>query len=319
MIGLWSAAAWAHEPGLSYGVVGHGELTQTFSTVEMAELGSPDELGLLLEGFAFARTAVSVDGQPCSTGPSRVRPVEQDGVAISAELDCPDGEAWRYTIGFLGQLDPGHRHHVEAFGVPVAVLHDDQGSVDFAAGQTGGEVALAYVELGVEHIWTGFDHLAFLLALVLVAGSLKQLLAIVTGFTVAHSITLSLAALAVVSPPAALVEPAIALTIAYAGFENLWRPGPRRRFVVTFALGLIHGFGFASLLLELGLPRDHLVPALLCFNGGVELGQAVVVAGALPLLLWLRRFPAWESRGVNVVSVLVGLAGVGWFLERVLT
>ncbi len=211
-----------------------------------------------------------------------------------------------------------HRHAVEAFGVPVAVLADDHSAVSFAQGQTGSQVAGDYLVLGVEHIWTGFDHLAFLLALVLVATGLRQMLAIVTGFTLAHTVTLTLAALGVLSPPAALVEPAIALTIAYAGFENLWRPGPRRRFLVTSALGLVHGFGFAGLLLELGLPRDHLLTALVCFNGGVELGQAAVVAVVLPLLLWAHRWPSWKRWGVPGLSVAIGLAGVGWFLERVL-
>jgi hypothetical protein len=319
VIGLsWLSVAQAHEPGLSYGTVGHGELTQTFSATEMAELGPASELGLLLEGFAFARTTVSVDGQPCSTGPSTVRPVAQDGVRIRAELDCPDGAEWTYGTDFLADLDPGHRHAVEAFGAPVAVLSDDHDAVSFAPGVTGSQVALDYLELGVEHIWTGFDHLTFLLALVLVATGLRQMLAIVTGFTLAHTMTLTLAVLGVLSPPAALIEPAIALTIAYAGFENLWRPGPRRRFVVTTALGLVHGFGFAGLLLELGLPREHLITALLCFNGGVELGQAVVVALVLPVLLWAHRWPAWQRWGVPALSVLIGLAGIGWFLARVL-
>ena len=314
----WLSVAEAHEPGLSYGQVTHRALTQTFSAVEMAELGPAEELGPLLEGFAFARTTVSVDGLPCSTGPSSVRPVAEDGVEIYAELDCPEGETWSYTTGFLQDLDPGHRHTVEAFGTPVAVLADDQTEVSFAPGQTGTQVARDYVVLGVEHIWTGLDHLAFLLALVLVATSLRQMLVIVTGFTLAHTITLTLAALGVLSPPAALVEPAIALTIAYAGFENLWRPSPRRRLIITTSLGLVHGFGFAGLLLDLGLPKDHLITALVCFNGGVELGQAAIVAVVLPLLLKAHRWEAWQRRGVPGLSIAIGLAGVGWFLQRVL-
>lgn len=315
----WTAAttAWAHEPGLSYGTVSHSELSQTFSTVEMAELGDPDDLGALLEGFAFARTTVSVDGQPCATGPSLVAPVAEDGVRIHAPLDCPQGELWTYETGFLPDLDPGHRHVLEAFGAPVGVLADATSRADFAPGQTGGHVAGQYVLLGVEHIWTGVDHLAFLVALLLVARSGRQMLAIVTGFTVAHSVTLTLAALGLLAPPAALVEPLIALTVAYAGFENLWRPGPRRRFAVTFALGLVHGFGFAGLLLELGLPQGHLVTAILCFNGGVELGQLAVVAVLLPGLLWAARFPRWTRWGVPALSVLIGLAGLVWFGLRI--
>ena len=313
-----SSAALAHEPGLSYGQVSQDRLVQTFSAAEMGGLGPSGELGPLLEGFSFARTVVKVDGEPCDVGPSEVSEVEADGIRIQASLDCPPGSTWTYETGFLQDLDPGHRHYVAASGQPVGVLELGSPSVDFQAEATTGQVAVAFVELGIEHIWTGLDHLAFLLALLLVAGSLRQMLVIVTGFTVSHSITLSVAALGWFVPPAWLVEPAIALTIAYAGVENLWRPGPRRRFVVTSALGLIHGFGFASLLLQLGLPRDHLLTALLCFNGGVELGQAAVVLVVPPLLLWASRWAFWRERGVPVVSLAIAAAGVFWFLERVL-
>ena len=172
-----------------------------------------------------------------------------------------------------------------------------------------GEVAKRFLKLGIEHIWTGYDHLLFLLGLLIAADSLRTMLFVVTGFTVAHSITLSLAALGLVHVSPAIVEPAIAATIAFVGIENFWHPPARRRVVVTFCLGLVHGFGFAGMLQELGLPRDALATALLCFNGGVELGQAAVVAVALPILLQLRRFPGWEQRAVPALSVLVAARG----------
>jgi hypothetical protein len=156
-----------------------------------------------------------------------------------------------------------------------------------------------------------------LLGLLLAAPSLRAMLLIVTGFTVAHSITLSAAALGLLSLPASLVEPAIAASIAYVGIENFWRPAPKRRVVITFLLGLVHGFGFAGMLAELGLPRDALALALVAFNGGVEIGQAVIVAVTLPILLWMRRFPWWEARAVPAASVGVTLAGMYWFVERV--
>lgn len=199
----------------------------------------------------------------------------------------------------------------------MAVLDAGNDAADFTGQTSAAAVASAFVVLGVEHIWTGFDHLAFLLALLLVATSVRQMLGIVTGFTLAHSVTLSLAALGLITPSAAVVEPAIALTIAYAGLENLWKPSATRRFVVTAVLGLIHGFGFAGMLAELGLPRDNLLAALLAFNGGVELGQAAVVVVTLPALLWVSRRPAWSARVVPALSVAVALMGVLWFVERV--
>jgi hydrogenase/urease accessory protein HupE len=315
---LTLSAALAHEPGLSYAQVSRDSLVQTFSTLEMQALGEREALGEVLEGLTFSRTTVLVDGQACAVGASSIQQVEGDGIQIQAELDCPSGTSWTYETAFLADLSPGHRHYVEAFGQPIAILDLSTPSANFEAETTNGQVALAFVKLGVEHIWTGFDHLAFLLALLLIAGSLRQMLAIVTGFTLAHSITLSLAALGAVVPPAAIVEPAIALTIAYTGIENLWRPGPRRRFFVTFGLGLIHGFGFAGLLIELGLPKDHLLTALLCFNGGVEIGQACVVLVALPVLLLLGRYPFWRRRAVPAASLAIAAAGILWFLERVL-
>ncbi len=317
ILALPFTVAEAHEPGLSYARVGHGELVQTFSSLELSAYGGPEDLGPVLEGLTFARTVVTVDGGACDTGPSAFRPVEADGVEIRADLSCPPGETWSYQTAFLQDLAPGHRHYVEAFGQPVAVLDASHPTTLFDAGATTAGVAAEFTWLGVEHIWTGYDHLAFLLALLLVASSLRQMLAIVTGFTIAHSITLSLAALGLFRPAPALVEPAIALTIAYTGLENLWRPGARRRFAVTFLLGLIHGFGFAGLLLQLGLPRDHLVTALLCFNGGVELGQAAVVALLLPLLLLAGRRPVWSDRVVPAASIAIALAGVYWFVDRV--
>jgi hypothetical protein len=156
----------------------------------------------------------------------------------------------------------------------------------------------------------------FLFGLLLTAPSLRTMLLIVTGFTVAHSITLSAAALGLVTLPPAFVEPAIAASIAYVGIENFWRPAPKRRVAITFLLGLVHGFGFAGMLAELGLPRDALTIALLCFNGGVELGQGAVVLVTLPLLLWMRRWSWWEARAVPVASVGVTLAGRYGLVER---
>ena len=170
--------------------------------------------------------------------------------------------------------------------------------------------------LGVEHIATGYDHLLFLLALILCGSSMVQLLKIITAFTLAHSITLGAAALGLVSPPSALVEAVIALSIAYVAFENMFpRFAISRRWTISFLFGLVHGFGFSSVLQEIGLPREGLLLALLNFNLGVEAGQLVAVAAVVPLLIWLRK-TRWERLFVRALSALVLVAGLGLFIER---
>ncbi len=178
--------------------------------------------------------------------------------------------------------------------------------------------AASFFTLGIHHILIGFDHLLFLLALVLRGGNLWSLLKIVTAFTIAHSITLALAAFDLVVLPSRLVESVIALSIAYVAAENLFlKHAASHRWAVSFLFGLVHGFGFSSVLRELGLPTDGLIWSLLSFNLGVEVGQATAVAAVLPLLIWVRRFK-WEPRAVTTLSGVVLAVGVGLFAERVL-
>ena len=176
----------------------------------------------------------------------------------------------------------------------------------------------SFVWLGVEHILTGWDHLLFLLVLLLRGGGWLSLLRIVTAFTLAHSATLALAALDVVTLPDRLIESVIALSIAVVAGENLlFRSLVARRWVVSFCFGLVHGFGFSSVLREIGLPTRGLVLSLLGFNVGVELGQALVVALALPALALLRR-THWETRVVRIASLATLLIGSILFVERTL-
>ncbi len=330
-LGLLLPVALAHRPGLSYGDLEPDRVSLTFSREELAARFPADrveEARDLLAAATLDQLRISVGGQPCVVGAPEIAqvsggetaagadPAALDGVRLSAPLSCPGSGEGSYEAGFLSTMEAGHRHLLTFRGEPVAVLDRDNASASFQGPSHPGEVALRFLKLGVEHILTGYDHLLFLLGLLLVADRLRAMLLVVTGFTLAHSITLSAAALDLVTLSPALVEPAIAATIIFVGVENLWRPSARRRMALTFALGLIHGFGFAGLLREIGLPHDALVTALLCFNGGVELGQAAIVALALPLLLWLRRFPAWERRGVPALSIGVALAGLWWLLQR---
>lgn len=180
-------------------------------------------------------------------------------------------------------------------------------------------VVKTFVPSGMHHIWIGPDHLLFLLGLMLMGGSLWGLVRIVTAFTIGHSITLALAALDIVTVPASVVEPAIALTIVVVGADNLLRgQGRDLRFWMALAFGLIHGFGFASVLQEFGLPQSALGWSLFSFNVGVELGQlAVVVPVALALWAIRRKSALWGKRVAQVGSVIVIGAGSWWFIQRV--
>ncbi len=177
-----------------------------------------------------------------------------------------------------------------------------------------------FLVLGIEHILVGYDHLLFLLALLIVARDWLSSLKIITCFTIAHSITLALATFELVQVGGRWVEPLIAVSIAYVGLENIWRRGdPRGRWLLTFAFGLIHGFGFASVLQDMNVaarPGGVAIP-LFAFNLGVEVGQIIVAAVVLPIFWKLRTQPVFVKRWVPACSALVALAGVWWFVERV--
>ena len=183
-------------------------------------------------------------------------------------------------------------------------------------GRAGPGAAGSFLLLGIEHILSGWNHLLFLLGLLLRGGGWLPLAKIITAFTLAHSITLALAVLDVVALPDRVVEAVIALSIAFVAAENLFlSPVVSRRWLVSFCFGLVHGFGFSSVLRELGLPADGLLRSLVGFNVGVELGQALVVAVALPALLLVRR-TRWEPRVVWSSSAAIMLVGMILFVER---
>ena len=191
---------------------------------------------------------------------------------------------------------------------------------------------LQFVREGVWHIWLGFDHVLFLIALLLPAVLVRvesrweavvdfsstwwNVVSIVTAFTVAHSLTLSLATLGVVRLPSRLVESAIAASVVLAGLGNLYPMMMRRRWLVAFGFGLIHGFGFAAVLADLGLPQRSLLLSLVSFNVGVEIGQLAIVAAFLPLAYFFRH--TWTYQHVVVVAGSLTIAGVAllWLIER---
>ena len=310
---------------------------------------------------SYLRSRVEVAG--CDFGQAG-RSLERrvDGVYAALTLvgACRSASvpAIRYTV--MAELDPTHRGiaRIELDGsAPVlrvlnptqpatleAVIADvaaapaatvaasDEAEAAPPPSRTHADPPSSFLREGIHHIVTGYDHVLFLLCLLLpsvmrrtpggwqpvqrLTQAVMPVLAIVTAFTLAHSITLALAALKLASLPPSFIEPAIAATIVLAAFDNV-RPifrGPRA--LVTFAFGLIHGFGFAGVLSELDLPASQFAWALLQFNLGLELGQIAIVALVTTLLFLLRerpRYPAWVIRGGSLAAMLIGLV---WFIER---
>lgn len=224
-------------------------------------------------------------------------------------------------LGFFDLMEPLHKNLVKVQsgeeirqsvltrGIPHAEYSLEGEEFSFAAH------VVQFIRLGMEHIFIGYDHILFLIGLILLGGSLLNLLKIVTAFTVAHSITLILAALQIVSIPSRLVESVIALSIAYIAIENFFIKRTDDRWIITFIFGLMHGFGFAGVLRELGLPANAKVVSLLSFNVGVELGQLVIVALCFPVVLLCLR-SRWKMQIVYGVSSMIFILGSLWFVER---
>jgi hydrogenase/urease accessory protein HupE len=223
----------------------------------------------------------------------------------------------------LFPYDPNHKTFVNVYegdALTQAILDHGRPQYEYFAGTRQGRLAVVqrFAASGVHHILIGPDHLLFLVGLLLLGGSIRRLALIVTAFTIAHSITLSMAVLQILTPPARVIEPAIALSIVFVGADNLLvRSGRDVRPWIAFAFGLIHGFGFANVLREMDLPSRALGWSLVSFNLGVEAGQLVVVVIAASALAGLR---AWsETLGRRLVvagSIVVIAAGAFWFVER---
>ncbi|HEY2029264.1 MAG TPA: HupE/UreJ family protein [Myxococcales bacterium] len=254
-------------------------------------------------------------------------PDGEDGVALVAHWQCAGPpESLQVQVGFFDAMPPAAVHLSRirfAHGdLPQErVAQADEPSFEAQRVRSVGAEFTRFLKLGVEHIFTGYDHIAFLVGLLLLGGTLRRLIGIVTAFTVAHSITLALAALDILSPSPRVVEPLIAASIVFVGLEDLWalrlhraESALRHRWMITFAFGLVHGFGFASVLRELDLPRSVLATGLVSFNLGVEVGQVCIVLLALPLLRRLRTVRAFSPAMAALVCVL----GAFWLVQRLL-
>ncbi|MBK7470347.1 MAG: HupE/UreJ family protein [Betaproteobacteria bacterium] len=293
-----------------------------------------------IAGYALSRLALAGDGRACTLQAGKQQVDDHtDGAYAVIPLtgECPEKTA-RLTVDYrlLFDLDPQHRGllRLEAGGRSVTgVLGPESGAQHYMTGEASLWRSLAeFVHEGMFHIWAGFDHLLFLVALllpaVLVRGDGRWLPAhdgrkviwtvagIVTAFTLAHSITLAMAVLGLVTPPSRWVEALIAVSVIAAALDNLrpFIPGPR--WSMAFVFGLVHGFGFASVLIDLHLPAEVLAVSLVGFNLGVEIGQLAVVGALLPLAYFARATAAYPRRVVGLGSFAIATVAGGWLVDR---
>jgi len=331
--GQWDIALRDLEFALGLDADGNGEITWGELRAKRREI----------EAYALSRLGVFSDGKSCALKASEFLVDEHSDGAYAVlrfVADCGAREAATLEVAYslFFDLDPTHRGllRFERGGAARSgVLSPERPRLTLKAGDTS---LLAqffdYLREGVWHIWIGFDHVLFLVSLLLPSVLILEnrnwnpaerfrdafwdVFKVVTSFTVAHSITLSLAALSVIALPSRLVESIIALSVVLAALNNLWPVVAERRWAVAFAFGLIHGFGFASVLGDLGLPQGALLLALVGFNLGVEAGQLAIVALFLPLAYSLRG--SWFYRRVAFTggSAAIALVAAVWLAERAL-
>jgi hypothetical protein len=284
-----------------------------------------------IASYLTDRLALAADGRPCQLALGAAALVDlSDGAywaqPISTRCPAAPAEAVTVTYGLLFDIDAQHRGLVHVAG-STEIIRD--GAPVRIPVERGASFA-AFTKEGIWHIWVGLDHVLFLLCLLLPAvfprvggrarpaeslrGVVAEVLEIVTAFTLAHSITLVISAVGLLQLPSRLVETSIAISVVAAALNNLVRVIDAR-WAVAFALGLLHGFGFSSVLIDLGLPSDQLIASLLGFNAGVEIGQLAIVVALLPALYWLRHTLAYRALlygGSGVAAVIATM----WTFQR---
>ncbi len=333
LVGRWDIALRDLEHAIGLDADGDGAITWGELRTRHAEIAA----------YALSRLDLSASGRRCRlSAVGNEVDNHSDGAyaVLRFRADCGAGEIASVEVHYrlFSELDPTHRGLLSfghGSGTRAAVLGPDHPKQDFSVAVEGWlRPLLAYGREGVWHIWIGIDHVLFLLSLLLpsvlvgttrgwiaaerVAPVFWDVFRVVTAFTVAHSITLSLAALAVIQLPSRLVESLIALSVVLAALNNLRPVVQRARWLVAFTFGLIHGFGFASVLADLGLPQQALLPALVGFNLGVEAGQLAIVIGFLPLAYAWRGTWAYRRLVLAGGSALIAAVAAAWLLERAL-
>ncbi|HWX85224.1 MAG TPA: HupE/UreJ family protein [Xanthobacteraceae bacterium] len=299
------------------------EQTGTVDAAKVAAAAGP------IAAYVGAHVSVTgADGAPCAAGAPEVT-ADGDGVITRNTFSCAKVAGDLVYHSTVLTASNSSARQVVLLGVgpdaAQALLDDTNTTVAISVPPPSLlSVMQRYLVTGIEHIFLGYDHIAFLIAIVLWARRLLPVIKIVTAFTLAHSITLSLAALQIVVIPSTIVEPAIAASIVFVAVENFFSRDIDGRWKVTFAFGLIHGFGFASALQEFGLPANAVVPALAAFNIGVEIGQVAIVSIVVPVLVVLDRLfavdrakPVRAAALVYALSALITVLGSYWLLTRI--
>lgn len=325
----------AHDPGLSAldVVVSSTDITVSLS-MSTADVALVAPAGGVDQQEPFASLAhesirLVLDGEKLSSI-DQATSVDATGARIrmtfAVSVSSNRGRQLTITSDVPKRLARGHRELLVVYAgdnMTAQSLLDaksDSLTVDVRTLPNRTGTAWSFLKLGNQHILSGYDHLLFLAGLFVAAATIRQLIALLTAFTVAHSISLALVVLAGVHLPSSIVEPMIAASIAWVGFENLMGARHRRRWLVVFGFGLIHGFGFAGALTDLGLGSSSIdvAKALFFFNAGVESGQLLVAAAILPLLWTVRSGPTWQTRLQPACSVLIALAGGYWLIVRLM-
>ena len=330
--GQWDIALRDLEFALGLDADGNGEITWGELKVKRRQV----------EALALSRLKIRSDGKPCALAAGDLLVDDHSDGAYAVlrfSADCGARAPAALEVGYslFFDLDPTHRGllRFEHDGATqTGVLSPERPTLILRAGESSPLAQfLDYLREGLWHIWIGFDHILFVLSLLLpavlilrngawqAAVSFREtfwdVFKVVTAFTIAHSITLSLAALSVIALPSRLVESTIALSVVLAALNNLRPVVARRRWAVAFAFGLIHGFGFASVLADLGLPQGALLLALVGFNLGVEAGQLVIVAAFLPVAFALRGTWFYRRLLFGGGSAAIALVASVWLVERV--
>jgi len=342
--------AGAHDPGLSSLTIrqrlNNLEATLTLAVQDAAHIAELDEnhdgnvtqvefanTRSQLETVVAKELFIATGGKVAEAQAVHSQLDENDNIEVRLDFNVPLFSKLEIQSKTITSLPLGHRQYLQvqnSRGEPIfeRLLSSlaDHAMVEMPNGHSH-VAALAAIRsftnflcLGVKHILAGYDHLLFLFALLLVTRGFFSSLSIITSFTVAHSLTLAAATLHLVQIPGRIVEPLIAASIVFVGAENLLRGDvPRARRLVPFGFGLIHGFGFASALGEAGIGSGAagIVLPLFSFNLGVELGQIMVAALALPIIWKLREDPIFIARWAPACSAIVVLLGSFWFVQRV--
>ena len=339
---VWPACAWAHPAPFSYAdlsltpaAIDGGVVLHVFDVAHELQIDPADRLldaatvrthRAAIEALVRARLLIAADDRtlaPVVDGIDVLAERSSLRVRIRYPLTAPPGRL--DVTAALFPYDPNHQTFLNIYEKGVlssqAILDPRRASYEYYSGSRQGTRAVVrkFLPAGIHHILIGPDHLLFLVGLLLLGGTLRQLTTIVTAFTAAHSVTLALAVLGIVNAPARLIEPAIALSIVYVGADNLLiGKGRDMRAMVAFVFGFIHGFGFANVLREMDLPARALGWSLVSFNVGVEIGQlAVVIVVASALAAVRVRYETVGRRLAYAGSIVVMLAGGYWFIQRV--